>query len=88
MSNGPSQSLLEFPTDLPIKVFGRNDTEFRAAVIAIIESHYGTAYSMTDQQSKQGSYVSLTITVRAETRAQIDAVYRDLVASDLVLMTL
>jgi len=80
------ESLLEFPSDIPIKVFGRNEPTFRRAVLAIVAVHYGTAYSVAEQQSKQGSYVSLTITVRAESRAQIDAVYRDLVAHELVLM--
>ena len=32
--------------------------------------------------------MSLTITVRAESRAQVDAVYQDFVASELVLMAL
>ena len=82
------ESLLEFPSDIPIKVFGRNEPEFRHAVLAIVEVHYGAAYSVAEQQSKQGSYASLTITVRAESRAQIDAVYKDLVAHELVLMAL
>ena len=86
--SGADESLLKFPTDLPIKVFGRNDAEFRAAVIAIIEKHYGKAYTLAELPSKQAAYVSLTITVRAESRAQIDAVYRDFVASDRVLMAL
>jgi hypothetical protein len=87
MSNAPTESLLEFPTDLPIKVFGRNDAEFRDAVIAIVEAHFAS-YTVAEQQSKQGSYLSLTITVHAETRAQVDAVYRDFVANDLILMAL
>jgi len=82
------ESLLEFPSDIPIKIFGRNEPEFRRAVLAIIEQHYGAAYAIAEQQSKQGSYASLTITVRAESRAQIDAVYRELTAHELVLMTL
>jgi putative lipoic acid-binding regulatory protein len=86
--SGTDESLLEFPTDLPIKVFGRNDGEFRAAVVAIIERHYGSAYTLAEVQSKQAAYVSLTITVRAESRAQIDAVYRELVAHELILMAL
>ena len=85
---GPDESLLKFPTDFPIKVFGRNDAEFRAEVIAIVEKHYGKAYSITELPSKQAAYVSLTIVVRAESRAQIDAVYQDFVASKLVLMAL
>ena len=66
--SGPDESLLKFPTDLPVKVFGRNDAEFRAAVVAIIEKHYGKAYSITEQPSKQAAYVSLTIVVRRAAR--------------------
>ena len=84
--SGTDESPLKFPTDLPIKVFGRNDREFRAAVVGIIESHYGSAYTLAEVESRQASYVSLTVTVRAESRAQIDAVYRDLVAHERVLM--
>jgi putative lipoic acid-binding regulatory protein len=86
--SGSDESLLKFPTDLPIKVFGRNDAEFRAAVVEIIEKHYGKAYTLAELPSRQAAYVSLTITVRAESRAQIDAVYRDFVASELILMAL
>ena len=86
--SGADDSLLKFPTDLPLKVFGRNDVEFRAEVVAIVEKHYGKAYSITEQHSKQAAYVSLTITVRAESRAQVDAVYRDFVANERILMAL
>ena len=86
--SGADESLLKFPTDLPLKVFGRNDAAFRAAVVEIVEKHYGKAYSITEQQSKQAAYVSLTVTVRAESRAQVDAVYRDFVASERILMAL
>lgn len=84
--SGADESLLQFPADIPIKVFGRNDAEFRAEAVAIIEKHYGKAYTIAEQQSKQATYVSLTITVRAESRAQVDAVYEDFVASERVLM--
>jgi putative lipoic acid-binding regulatory protein len=82
------ESLLNFPTDLPVKVFGRNDPEFRAAVIEIVEAKFGKAYTLTEVESKQASYVSLTVTVHAESRAQADALYQALVANELVLMTL
>ena len=86
--SGADESLLKFPSVLAIKIFGRNDPGFRDAVLAIIESVYGKAYTVAEQESKQAAYVSLTITVRAESRAQIDAVYQALVAHDLVLMAL
>jgi putative lipoic acid-binding regulatory protein len=82
------ESLLQFPTELPVKVFGRNDPAFREAVVKIFEAHYGQAYVLAAQQSAQANYLSFTITVRAESRAQVDALYKDLVAHELVLMAL
>jgi len=86
--SGPDESLLQFPTDVPVKVFGRNDAEFRAAVVEIVEKHFGETYTVTEVESRQAAYVSLTITVRAESRAQLDALYQDFVASAQVLMAL
>jgi putative lipoic acid-binding regulatory protein len=83
-----NESPLQFPCELPIKVFGRNEEGFRDAALAIVRAHYGSEHRVAEQQSKQGSYLSLTITVRAESRAQIDAIYQDLVASEQILMVL
>ncbi len=85
---GADESLLKFPTDLAVKVFGRNDSDFRNAVIEIVEAHYGKAYTLAEQQSKQAAYVSLTVTVYAESRAQVDALYQSFVANELILMAL
>jgi len=82
------ESLLKFPTDVPVKVFGRNDAEFRAAVVEIVGKHFGETYTVAEVESRQAAYVSLTITVRAESRAQLDALYQDFVASAHVLMAL
>ena len=81
-------SLLTFPCDLPIKVLGKNAPAFRDTAIGIVRSHYGDAHSVAEQVSRQGAYLSLTITVRAETREEVDAVYHDLVADPLILMVL
>jgi putative lipoic acid-binding regulatory protein len=86
--SGPDESLLKFPTDLPVKVFGRNDAGFRTAAVEIVEKHFGKAYTITEVASKQAAYVSLTITVRVDSRAQIDALYQDFVVSPHVLMAL
>jgi putative lipoic acid-binding regulatory protein len=82
------ESALSFPCDLPIKVFGRNDDVFRSAALAIVRARYGDAPRVSEQVSRQGSYLSLTITVRAESRTEIDAVYHALVTSEHVLMVL
>ena len=87
MSDSP-ESLLKFPTDVPVKVFGRNDKKFRAAAARIARAHYGDAHTVVEHLSKKGNYLSLTITVHAESRMQIDAMYSDLVASDEVIMVI
>jgi uncharacterized protein len=84
----PGESLLTFPCDLPIKVFGRNEQGFRDAALTIARAHFGAEHRVAEQLSKQGSYLSLTITVRATNREQLDAVYQDLVASEQILMVL
>jgi uncharacterized protein len=83
-------SLLEFPCELPIKVFGRNDKVFRDEVLGILRGHYGDldAGRISEQLSRQGSYLSITATVVAASREQIDSVYRELTASAHVLMVL
>lgn len=87
MSDSP-ESLLKFPTDVPVKVFGRNDKEFRAAAVRVARAHYGDAHTVVEHVSKKGNYLSLTITVHAENRAQIDAMYSDLVARDEIIMVI
>ena len=87
MTDG-SKPLLEFPSDLAVKVFGRNDPEFRRAVLTIMEAHFGSALKVTEQPSKRANYLSLTVTARVESRAQADAVYAALVANEHVLMAL
>jgi putative lipoic acid-binding regulatory protein len=81
-------SLLVFPCELPIKVLGRNEAEFRDAAMAIVRTHYGDEHRVAEQLSREGAYLSLTITVRAESREQIDAVYNDLVAAPEIMMVL
>jgi putative lipoic acid-binding regulatory protein len=81
-------SLLVFPCELPIKVLGRNEPAFRAAAMAIVRAHYGEQHRVTEQLSRENAYLSLTITVRAESREQIDAVYNDLVAAPQIMIVL
>ena len=84
------QELLQFPCELPIKVFGRNEPGFRPAAIAIVRTHVPNLADehVTSQPSREGRFVSLTIKATIATRAQADAVYRDLVACERVLMVL
>ena len=83
-------SLLEFPCDLPVKVLGRNEEHFRVAADTIVRTHYRDLeeQQIAEQLSRSGSFLSLTFTVRAESRDQVDALYRELTASDDILLVL
>jgi putative lipoic acid-binding regulatory protein len=84
------ESILEFPCEIPIKVFGRNEPRFRDAVLEVVRSHFPgvTEDSVSERQSKADRYLSLTITVNAESRDQIDAVFTELSSHEHVIMVL
>lgn len=83
-------SIFEFPCDIPIKVLGVNGAALRDAAYGIVRNHYGELDDdrFQERASRGGNYVSLTITVHAESREQIDAVYRDLTAHSDILVVL
>ena len=84
------ESLLEFPCDLPIKIFGRNVDGFRATVVNIVSSYFDepTNDDIRERLSRDNGYTSLTITIRAQTREQVDALYQELSKSDDIMMVL
>lgn len=87
---GDGDSLLEFPCAFPIKAMGRADDAFVDLVSAIILDHAKPwdDEAIKVQPSGQGNFVSVTVTIRAISRAQLDAIYVDLTACEKVLMAL
>ena len=83
-------TLLEFPTDFPIKIMGEANDEFRSLAIGIVSRHFGDVdpARIEERPSKGGKYLGLTITVRAESKAQLDAVYMELTSCRQVLVAL
>jgi uncharacterized protein len=84
----PGQSPLQFPAEIAVKVFGKNEHTFRSAVLTIVRTHYGDEHEVAEQLSKQGAYLSISVTVVAASREQIDALYKELTAHDDILMVL
>jgi putative lipoic acid-binding regulatory protein len=84
------ESLLAFPCDLPIKVFGKNVAGFRSRVVNIVSSHVELVSDdqVREQLSRNKGYASLTITFRAESREQVDALFEDLTATEEIMMVL
>lgn len=82
--------LMEFPTEFPIKVMGRHDGGLRALTQAIIERHAGAMPDarVKTRTSADGNFLALTYTVTAQSREQLDDIYRELTACKAVLMAL
>ncbi|HWN07639.1 MAG TPA: DUF493 domain-containing protein [Steroidobacteraceae bacterium] len=85
-----SDELFQFPCEFPIKVMGRDTEPFRTLTLAIVERHAGSLApgSISERTSSKGRFLSLTYTIRAESRAQLDRIYQDLTDSGVVLVAL
>ena len=79
-----------FPSEFPIKVMGRRDSDLRALTQAIIERHAGPQpdSSIRTRTSGDGNFLALTYMVRATSQQQLDTIYRELTACKSVLMAL
>jgi putative lipoic acid-binding regulatory protein len=83
-------TLQVFPSEFPIKVMGRHDSDLRALTQAIIERHAGPQLesSIRTRTSADGNFLAVTYLVLATSRDQLDAIYRELTACKSVLMAL
>ena len=84
------QLLLEFPCDFPIKAMGKSGNDFDALVVEIVRKHCPDLLegAVKSRLSKAGNYVSVTVTIQARNRSQLDNIYFDLSAHEKVLMAL
>jgi putative lipoic acid-binding regulatory protein len=80
----------EFPCPFQIKAMGLDDGAFHDLVLEIIGRHCETIRheTLSLRASRGGKYVSVTIEIEAQNRAQLDAIYDDLTAHERVLMRL
>ena len=85
-----AQALLAFPCPFPIKVLGRREPGFAQQVMRIVLRHAPDfeAASIEMRPSRAGRYLSLTCTVLAISREQLDALYQELCDLPAVVMVL
>ncbi|MGH8167991.1 MAG: YbeD family protein [Woeseiaceae bacterium] len=85
-----SEELLDFPCEFPIKMMGRDDPEFRAAALAVVERHAGKIEedAIRITTSSNGNFLSITVTITATSREQLDIIYRDLTDDEQILVAL
>ena len=85
-----SASTLEFPTAFPIKVMGRRTDDFAQAIVEVVLRHAPDfdAGTLEMRASREGTYLSVTATITATSREQLDNLYRELTSHPLVAMVL
>ncbi|MDD5405093.1 MAG: DUF493 domain-containing protein [Sulfuricella sp.] len=88
MSN--PETLLEFPCAFPVKIVGRMEDGFAAALVEVVLRHAPDfdAASVTMKTSSSNKYLSLTCTINATSKRQLDELYREISAHPLVVMAL
>ena len=90
MTAPKEEKLLDFPCDFPIKMMGREQPEFRDAAVALVEQHTGKIRSgaIRTALSRNGNFLSITITIKAQNQQQLDDIYSDLSEHEEILVAL
>ncbi|HEY9064381.1 MAG TPA: DUF493 family protein [Burkholderiaceae bacterium] len=86
----PDQSLIEYPSQFPIKVMGANVDGFVHAVVEVARRFDPgfDAATVELRPSKGDKYLGVTITITATSREQLDELYRTLSTHPMVKVVL
>jgi hypothetical protein len=85
-----TDALFNFPCAFPIKIMGRCDCELEKLVVEVIKRHVSDLpeNAVTTRPSEKGNFISVTVTITATSRKQLDNIYLELTAREEVLMAL
>ena len=83
-------SLIEYPCEFPIKVMGARVDGFAEAMSEIAKQFDPGFNPATIEMrpSKAGNYLSVTLTIKATSREQLDNIYRTLTSHPMVKVAL
>lgn len=86
----PEQSLIEYPSDFPIKIMGPMHDDFERTIVELVVRHDPSFHEgrLEKRPSSKGNYLGLTVTVLAVNREQLDNLYRELSTHAMVKMVL
>jgi putative lipoic acid-binding regulatory protein len=90
MTKQEPESILEFPCQFPIKAMGKTSSKLDILIVDIIQRHVQDIPegALLSRPSKNGKYTSITITIEATSKQQLDAIYQELSDHPDVLMAL
>lgn len=85
-----TDTLIEYPSDFPIKIMGIMQEGFAQTMVEVVTRHDPTFHAgkMEMRPSSKGTYLSLTVSVRAVSREQLDNLYRELTSHPMVKVVL
>jgi uncharacterized protein len=86
----PELSLIQYPSAFPIKVMGAQVDGFVEAVVTVarrFDPNFDPA-TIEHRPSSGGRYLSLTLTITATSREQLDELYRSLSSHPMVKVVL
>ncbi len=86
----PEPPKIEFPCDYPIKVLGRSSDQFESVIVEVFERHAPgfDQEAIVVKASSKGTFTSMTVTITATGREQLDALHQDLMATGHVQMVI
>jgi len=84
------ESPLKFPCEFPIKAMGRATPELEIAVLEIMNRHVPDLGegAVRTRKSRNGNYLSITVTIQARSRDQLDAIYMDLTSCEHIVFAI
>ena len=84
------ETLLEFPCAFPLKIMGLAGDALAQTALDIVLRHAPDfdGARMEMRSSSGGNYLSLTCTVRATSKPQLDALYMELTSHPLIKVVL
>ena len=82
------ETLIQFPCRFPIKAMGVGMIDLDKTVLSIVQKH---AIDVTEadialKPSRNGRYISVTVTINAHSKMQLDAIYQAMTDHKDILM--
>ena len=90
MNSNNNETFFEFPCVFPLKVMGLSNENFESEIVTITRKHISDWADATVQSkpSKNGKYTAVTLTFTAQSKTQLDDLYREINTHPNVKMVL
>ncbi|APC97541.1 HP0495 family protein [Francisella frigiditurris] len=84
------ETCFEFPCQFPIKIMANPQKETVNFILSVFEKHVPehNKIEFKTRESKSGKYISITATFEAQSKEQLDNIYREISAHPEIHMVL